>query len=132
MSGPCYCTVLRSATRRLAASYDAALAPAGINTAQFSLLRTVSRLQQTILTELGRRMELDRSTVGRNVRVLERMGLVQVGRGDDHREATVELTTRGMEVLEQAVPLWESVQLVLEERMGPEATRNLHALLNQL
>ena len=69
-SSTCYCAALRKATRRLTAAYDAALAPVGVNLAQFSLLRTVSRHGPLSLTDLARRMELDRSTVGRNVKVV--------------------------------------------------------------
>ncbi|WP_159715866.1 MarR family winged helix-turn-helix transcriptional regulator, partial [Geminicoccus flavidas] len=85
-SSPCYCIALRAASRRLTTLYDAALQPVGINVAQFSLLRNVKRAQPVSLTELGRRMELDRSTVGRNVRLLQRMGLVRMASGSDQRE----------------------------------------------
>src|SRR6478735_8808652 len=95
MSSPCYSQSLRAAARRIAAAYDDALAPSGVNTAQYSLLRTIERAGPIALTALGRRVELDRSTIGRNVRVLERMGLVALGRGDDHREATATLTEAG-------------------------------------
>ena len=121
MSGPCYCTVLRAAMRRIAASYDAALEPVGVNIAQFSLLRTIRRAAPVTLTELGRLTELDRSTIGRNVRVLERMGLVALGRGKDQREATVSLTEAGAQVLDEGAPLWEGVQGQIEARLGPQS-----------
>ncbi|CAN7432055.1 MarR family transcriptional regulator [Bosea sp. LjRoot9] len=132
MSIDCYCTVLRSATRRMAAFYDEAMAPLGINIAQFSLLRSIARLEPVILTELGRRMELDRSTIGRNVRVLERMGLVKLGSGKDRREATVTLTEAGRRVLQEAAPLWETAQAALEARMGVKATQELREILNRI
>lgn len=74
----CYCDVLRAATRKTTAIYDAALAPAGVNLAQFSLLRKIQRAGSVSLSELGRLAALDRSTIGRNVRVLQRMELVRV------------------------------------------------------
>ncbi len=79
MSAPCHCTRLRIATRKMTALYDTALAPTGINVAQFSILRTIERRQPVSLTELGRLLALDRSTMGRNVRVLEKQGLVALG-----------------------------------------------------
>jgi DNA-binding MarR family transcriptional regulator len=132
MSIDCYCTVLRSATRRMAAFYDEAMAPLGINIAQFSLLRSIARLEPVILTELGRRTELDRSTIGRNVRVLERMGLAKLGSGKDRREATVTLTEAGRRVLQEAAPLWEAAQAALEARMGVKATQELREILNRI
>src|SRR6478735_2001556 len=89
---PCHCLQLRKATRKIGARYDAALAPVGINIAQYSLLRTVAKRQPMSLTDLGRYLELDRSTIGRNVRVVEKLRLVEMGRGQDQREATVSLS----------------------------------------
>lgn len=119
MSSPCHCILLRKATRKIGALYDAALEPVGINIAQFSLLRTVARHQAISLTDLGRRLELDRSTMGRNVRVVEKLGLVVLGRGEDQREATVGLTAHGREVLQAAEPLWSQCQDAIGDRLGP-------------
>ena len=98
---PCYCAALRAATRKTTAIYDEALAPAGIGLAQFSLLRKIERGGRLSLSELGRLASLDRSTVGRNIKVLRRMGLIEIGPGDDHREATVTLAEGGRAVLAQ-------------------------------
>lgn len=129
MLSPCYCTRLRAASRRIAAIYDAALEPLGINVAQFSLLRMIERRQPVSLTDLGRLAELDRSTMGRNVRVLERMGLAEVGRGEDQRESVVRLTVAGADLLARAAPLWEASQRAIEDRLGPERIEALDELL---
>jgi len=131
-SSPCYCTVLKAASRRLAALYDEALAPVGINIAQFSLLRRIRRAETVTLTELGRLAELDRSTIGRNVRVLERMGLVALGRGEDHREAVVTLTPAGHQALDDGAPLWDGVQDAIHARLGPAGALELVTALRDL
>ena len=83
MVNQCYCIALRAAARKATSIYDTALEPTGVNIAQFSLLRSIKRATAVSLTELGRMTDLDRSTVGRNVKVLERMGLVRVAGIDD-------------------------------------------------
>lgn len=118
--------------RRIAASYDTALEPVGVNIAQFSLLRTVRRAAPVTLTELAHLTELDRSTIGRNVRVLQRMGHVDVGRGKDQREATVSLTALGARALDDGAPLWERVQGEIEAQLGPDHADSLRAALNAL
>ncbi|EHK74295.1 regulatory protein [Sinorhizobium meliloti CCNWSX0020] len=129
----CYCSMLRLATRRIGSVYDRALAPVGINIAQFSLLRTIQRRQPVSLTELARSVELDRSTLGRNVRVLERLGLAARDRGkDDHREAAVKLTARGVDILQQAVPLWEDCQRKIETQLGPVKVTALQEILRSV
>lgn len=132
MSSPCLCTVLRAATRRIAARYDAALAPVGVNIAQFSLMRTVARTEPVTLTELGLVTELDRSTVGRNVRVLERQGFLALRRGEDQRQAVVSVTMAGRAALSEGAPLWDAVQTELEARLGSGPSGQLRTLLNAL
>lgn len=132
MLSPCICTTLRSASRRMAAFYDEAIAPVGVNIAQFSLMRTIARSAPVTLTELGRLTELDRSTIGRNVRVLEKMKLVVLGRGKDQREATVSLSDAGRKVLEDGAPLWDAAQKALDDRLGAEAMQNLRTALDSL
>lgn len=132
MSHECYCAALRAAARRTTALYDAALEPTGVNVAQFSLLRNIARIGPVSLTELGRKVDLDRSTIGRNVRVLQRLGLVAVTHGADQREAVVALTERGTEVLREGAPLWDQVQHGIATRLGPEGMRQLRQLLESI
>lgn len=129
----CYCSLLRTATRRVGSVYDDALSPLGINIAQYSLLRLIERRQPVSFTELGRVAELDRSTVGRNVRVLERMGLVETGRGEnDQREAVVRLGVRGRQMLEEAAPLWDGCQREIETRLGAANVKALREILRAI
>lgn len=129
----CYCSLLRSATRKVASIYDEALAPLGINVVQFSLLRAVERLQPVSLTDLARDAQLDRSTIGRNVRVIERMRLVETQRGEaDHREAIVMLTQVATELLQSAGPVWDECQKAMEARLGPVKITALQDILRSI
>ena len=132
MRSPCYCASLRAAARKATALYDAALAPAGVNVAQYGLLRRVERRGTVSLTELGRLSELDRSTVGRNARVLERLGLVRLATADDQREAAVSLTEKGVETLCRAAPMWEAAQARVEGALGAAGAETLRALAQSL
>lgn len=121
----CTCILLRAASRKVTALYDAALEPAGITVTQYSLLRKVRRLSGPSLTDLARESGLDRSTIGRNVRVLERLGLVSLAAGQDQREATVMLEPRGDAMIRKCEPLWEDAQKTVEEKLGPDAVATL-------
>jgi DNA-binding MarR family transcriptional regulator len=116
----------------MTALYDKALEPLGINVAQFALLRKISRAEPVTLTELAERAELDRSTVGRNIRVIERIKLVEVDKGEDQREASVRLSRRGRQILEKGVPIWDSVQSSIEDRLGREGAHALRDLLHAI
>ena len=133
MARECYCAVLRTAARKVTAIYDAALEPSGINLAQYSLLRTIQRRAPLSLTELGRLTELDRSTIGRNVRLLQRLELVRVEPGaEDQREAVVTLDQAGADALQRAGPLWDEAQRRVESTLGADPARQLRTLLQAL
>lgn len=132
MKTMCYCGALRRATRRVTARYDAALEPTGINLAQFSLLRNIERRSPISLTALGRATQLDRSTIGRNIKVLKRMSLVQCAPGGDQREASVSLTRKGRSVLATAEPLWDEAQTEIEKALGITGVADLKAIIGVL
>lgn len=117
----CYCTTMRKAARRLTAIYDEALAPAGISLAQLSLMRNIARAERITVGDLGRLIELDRSTTGRNVRVLAKMGLAALLPSDDGRETIITVSEEGRRVLDEAAPLWETAQRGVEAKLGLNA-----------
>ena len=128
----CICIAVRKASRRLTARYDEALAPVGINLAQFSLLRNIDRHGPLSLTRLSEITELDRSTLGRNVRVLERMGLCATAPSTDKREAAIALTPEGQRILAAATPVWQATQDDIHTRIGAPGAAQLEALLGAL
>lgn len=132
MSSPCICILLRQAARKSSAIYDEMLAPLGINVAQYSLLRKISRAGSISLTELARLAELDRSTMGRNAKVLQRMRLIEPATSTDHRETSVTLTNEGRALVEQGNPLWDKAQGEVEKRLGHNGVEKLQALLEAL
>jgi DNA-binding MarR family transcriptional regulator len=123
---------LRRATRNVTRLYDDALAGVGLNVAQYSLLKNLSWLDQPSITSLAEAMGLDRSTLGRNLKVLEAKGLVQLEDGEDQRNRLVSLTPAGRASLDEARQAWEQVQIQMGQRMGLEKRAALMALLDDL
>ena len=104
----------------------------GINVAQYSLLCNLQRLDQPSISSLAEAMGLDRSTLGRNLRVLEGEGLVRLIEGDDQRNRLVLLTEAGEARLAAALPAWEAAQQKLIDQLGAEKRETLLALLDEL
>lgn len=118
MTHPCYCIALRKVSRRLTAVYDEAFAPLGITVSQFSQLRNIKHKQPVSLTELADILELDRSTVGRNTKVLHRMNLVAMTPSpEDQRETMLTLTGEAITLLKRAMPIWNDVQARIEAKL---------------
>jgi DNA-binding MarR family transcriptional regulator len=131
-SSPCACIRARRASRALTAVYDAALRPARLKITQFSELRNVHRLQPVSISALAKEMALDRSTLGRNLLVLKRRGLVALSEGEDLRQRSVELTAKGTATLEKALPCWERAQHKVERTLGVEGAATLFGLLGKI
>lgn len=128
----CLCTQLRRAARGVTKRYDDALAGAGLTTAQFSLLRHLDRLDSPSITDLAAAMGLERSTLGRNVRVLEGQGLLELGTAGDQRNRLVSMTALGRARLDEAQHAWNDAQLQLTQKFGREKRAALIALLDEL
>ena len=72
------------------------------------------------VTELAAACDLDRSTIGRNVQVLQRHGLVEETECRDLRRSMLGLTDLGRQRLDAAAPLWQAAQAEIEATLGPD------------
>jgi DNA-binding MarR family transcriptional regulator len=68
---------------------------------------------------------LDRSTLGRNLRLLELAGLVALSPGDDQRDRMVSLTPEGEATLRAATKGWLRLQDRVSGALGEDAARLL-------
>jgi len=128
----CLCTKLRRAARSVTRIYDDALRDLGLNVAQYSLLSHLQRLEQPSISALAEAMGLDRSTLGRNLKVLEGEGLVRVGEGSDMRSRLVLLTDEGLSRFQRGAAAWEEAQAQVALRLGAEKREALWLLLDDL
>ena len=116
----CLCTGLRQAAHAMTAIYDEALAPSGLKITMFRVIRRLSEADEPTITELAAVVDLDRSSLGRNLKVLERDGLVAFGGGEDERKKVVRLTAKGKTALARAKPLWLGVQRRMKAKLSAE------------
>jgi DNA-binding MarR family transcriptional regulator len=116
----CICTGLRQAAHAMTEIYDQALAPSGLKITMFRVVRRLSEAGEPTISELAKIVGLDRSSLGRNLKVLERDGLVVFVGGDDERSKVVQLTPDGRAALATAKPLWRKVQRRVKSNLGRE------------
>ena len=129
----CFSARLRRAARLAGRIYDEALADTGITVAQYALLRSIERLPDDAgITELAEATTLDPSTLGRNLKVLGRMGLVRSRPGADRRTRLPALSEDGAALLARARPRWKAAQDRLDARIGPGGRAALFDLLDRL
>lgn len=113
----CYCTNLRRSAGFISDFYDNAMQETGLTVAQYYLLINLSRLETANITHWAQRVGLDRSTMVRNISVLEKRGFVELTEG--HGKAYT-LTSYGLETLNATIPIWNSAQKQIEEFLGKD------------
>lgn len=106
----CTCFNLRKATRAVTQLFDEALKPCGLYATQFTLLAAVSSKENVAITELSKALVMDRTTLTRNLKPLQKSGWVEVLPGLDKRTKALSLTRSGKKVLKQAMIHWKEVQ----------------------
>ena len=98
----------------------------GLKITQYILLRAIlSGEAAKSITALAEEVGIDRTTTGKNLRLLERDGLVSLGAGNDRRAREVQATEQGRQAVALARPLWQQAQTTMVEtlRQGPNSTR---------
>ena len=114
----CVGTNLRMVTRVVTQFFDEALRGTGLRVSQLPILAALAQVEQIGLTTLADQLLLDYTTLVRNLKPLERDGLVKTSRGEDRRRRMIELTPAGEEKLNEAYPLWQEAQSTILVRFG--------------
>jgi DNA-binding MarR family transcriptional regulator len=127
----CLCTGIRQAAHAMTEIYDQALAPSGLKITMFRVLRRLSNAGLPTITELAEIVELERSSLSRNLKVLERDGFVCFGGSYDERGKVVQLTPAGKAALKKALPLWLEAQARMKLEIGGEHD-SIFAILSKL
>ncbi|HEU4680342.1 MAG TPA: MarR family winged helix-turn-helix transcriptional regulator [Gemmatimonadales bacterium] len=114
----CVCFNLRKAARAVTQVYDEILRPTGLRATQHSLLRVLQAAGTVSVTKLAEVAVMDRTTLARNLDLLEREGLVRVQSGADARVREVALTDVAHKRLAAALPYWEKAQAQVTNNLG--------------
>jgi len=114
---------VRRAARVVANHYDKHLKPAGLKGTQFTLLNTIFMNPSANIGKLADILGLDRTTLNRNLKPLERKGLIRSGSGKDPRTRTLALTKEGTRILQNALPYWLEAQSAAMETVDHRIKR---------
>ena len=121
---------LRKLSRIVTRHYDHFVAAVGLKITQYSLLSHVVKLGPIRPVDLAKHMQMDASTLTRNLQPLSALGLLAVGAGADARSRLVSATEAGVAKQAEAQRAWKAAQLALNEKLGLERVSALHELLD--
>jgi len=116
----CVCFSLRKASRAVTQFFDEILQTSGLLVTQFTVLAAIDLTGSATMTHLAQWLVMDRTTLTRNLKPLERQGLIKIEPGKDQRMRVVTLTAEGHAAIAKALPLWEQAQTSVVEGLGQE------------
>lgn len=116
----CACFNLRATTRAVTQAFDVVLAPSGLTISQYTLLSALDMQGPATINEIAAWLRMDATTLTRGLKPLIKEKLLVSTPGDDQRTRRVAITKAGHRTLEQARPLWQTLQAKIVEGMGQE------------
>lgn len=132
VTGRCVAGRVLRASRLITRHYDDALRPTGLTIMQFGLLNVIGKYEPESISHVAEMMNLDRTSLSRNLKPLEKAGYVHRGNEGNQRRRRVLLTTLGLKKLEEARPYWKAAQERMEAALGETHLQNLTQALRQV
>ena len=125
VANTCTCFNLRKASRAVTQLFDEKLKPSGLLATQFTILVAISVAGNGTMNNLAKGLVMDRTTLTRNLKPLEKQGLIVIQPGEDQRVRVVSLTDEGRAALAKALPLWDEAQAYVVEGLGQQGWKAL-------
>lgn len=130
--GICNCTNMRRASRAMTQFYDEILTPSGLKITQYSLLNHIKRLGPLTMNELSQAIRLERTTLVRNLKPLEKKGFVSIIAAKSSQANQVNITERGLQALAKAFPYWTQAQTVIDSLFSEEERKIFGSALEKI
>jgi DNA-binding MarR family transcriptional regulator len=121
----CIATKIRRLNRAVTAIYDEALRPHGLKVSQMGVLVTVAKMGEASPGAVGRTLDLETSTLSRNVDRMKARGWLETVPTADARAHLLRVTPRGMRLLREAHDAWCRAQKSAGELLGEEGVRGI-------
>lgn len=116
----CVCFDLRWVTRAVTQCFDVEMRRHGIRPTQWSILVPLSARDNWTMAELSDWLGMERTTLLRNLRPLQRDGLVEIVGGGRGKPVELTITARGRKQIEKITPAWRAAQSAVVKTLGAE------------
>lgn len=122
----------RMLSRVITAIYDDAFSELGLKVSQFSVLTAVANREETRPAELAKVLEMDESTVSRNVERMCAKGWLRLVAGeDDRRSHQITITEKGMALIRKGYPAWQRAQNKVISQLGSDGVSALKSVVRK-
>ena len=109
-SNPCFCVSVRGLANRLTQLYDDRMAPFDLKVTQSSVMKKIVDKPNSTISEIAQMCDLDRTTLTRSLRILERDCLLEYVKAEDQRENRLQINATKPSDFDRAQRAWQQVQ----------------------
>jgi DNA-binding MarR family transcriptional regulator len=124
----CLCLASRRAARRITRAFDRSLRPHGLRVTQFIILVMLIRSGPLAIGRLAEMLGAERTTLSRNLALIESASWARIAPGDDARSRTVAVTAKGRAVVAASLDAWRQAQKSVAAAVGPSGAKALRTL----
>ena len=121
----CACFNFRMISRLITQKFNAVTIPCGLQITQFGVLASICMCEGIAITRLSEKLVMDRTTLTRNIRPLEKNGYIKIGTGKDQRVKILNITAKGKDLVQAICPKWKATQLNIINKFGEERWEKL-------
>lgn len=118
IASECVAVRLRMLNRVITNIYDDALRPLHLKVSQMNILVAAAKMGTARPVDVCEHLQLDVSTLSRNVERMKARGWLEVVPDEDGRSQPFRLTREGRQLLQQAIPAWSAAQQQVRKVLG--------------
>ena len=132
MARECVGNQLRMLSRVVTGIYEDELRPLKLKVSQMVILVVTAKNRQARAVELSRELQMDSSTLSRNLERMRARGWLEQAPGEDSRSRPFRLTASGRKVLRDATLAWERAQAKALDAVGKEGAVALRRIAEKV
>lgn len=129
---PCYCINLRRLSNLITNKYDTHLHEINLTVNQYSLLVNINQLKICSVSDLAIYVGLERTTLVRTLKPIFDKELIEDISNNNQRNRKIQITQKGIEILEKGKPLWKEAQTEIENKLGKDNIKVLSEIFLKL
>jgi len=126
------CISIRKAANHISKVYDHELSVLDIKITQYSALKNIQALGNPSVNELSKKLDLERTTVLRNLDKLKKMDLISYKKNNVYKVKVISLTVNGRKKLNDAKVIWEKTQQKFLNAFGLNNKNQFDSLMNKI
>jgi DNA-binding MarR family transcriptional regulator len=124
----CFCLASRQAARKITRLYDGYMQGSGIRATQFTILSQLMLRGEMAIGKLANILGMERTTLTRNLTLLEQRKWVSIKTGDDPRSRMIGITAQGHSIVRRGFPYWSKAQAHVGKLLGADGEAALKIL----